>query len=210
MQTYPKGNLRSFTRWTKEFTQYANRKNFAFISMAMLSIGSLFPSIVSYGSPVITDPTGPTQPTPSFQYHLNSQTGVPDFISFGDNGLRISESSSHDPVRIAFGFFTRYPLIFGTGDVPNQLHLDSVQTDSVNMTHVVLQQVYASIPVFGVELRVHIRPDMSISSISGNYLRDPQVPVVPTININDAKYSAVRTLAHMIKGMQEDEELLLS
>jgi Zn-dependent metalloprotease len=196
------------SRAIHRYRDHINGKNLAFISIALLITLSFFPSLVVYGQPVVTDPI--PQPAPAFQYHINSATGVPDFISFGSNGLKIEESSSGDPVRVALGFFSRYPLIFGTGDVPNQLQVDSVQTDVINMKHVVLQQIYGGVPVFGAELRVHIRPDMSISSISGNYVRDPQVPVIPTISVENAQDDAVRTIAKMIIGLPEDEDLIYS
>jgi Zn-dependent metalloprotease len=140
---------------------------------------------------------------PTSQFSLNPSTGVPNFISFGIDGLRIPESSTGNPERIALGFFERYPLVFGTADIPNQLRIESVKGDAFNMTHVVLQQIYGGLPVFGAELRVHIRPNMVISSINGDYVRDPQVPVIPDIAIESAEETAVFKIARMRLGIAD-------
>jgi Thermolysin metallopeptidase, alpha-helical domain/Fungalysin/Thermolysin Propeptide Motif len=151
------------------------------------------------------DITGRVHP---IQYHVNPDTGVPDFISFGTAGLTVPESSSQDPVRIALGFFSQYPMVFGTGDVPNQLRVRSVDADVASMKHVVLEQIYGGISVFGAELRVHIRPDYSISSISGNYLHNPGVSLEPTITVEDARDTVLDTVTEKIITQIEPESNL--
>lgn len=137
----------------------------------------------------------PFNPVP--QYHLNEATGVPDFVTFGPRGLLLPESTSGDAVRVALGFFERYPLMFGTGDVPNQLRHVRTEIDSgsPHQTHVVLQQVWAGLPVFGCELRVHLTPALAVSSISGNYLRDPRIVPVPSVAEEQARSTAMQAIA---------------
>src|SRR5439155_19776478 len=93
----------------------------------------------------------------------------------------------------------RYPLVFGTGDVPKQLQIKTIEQDTAPpyMTHVVLQQIYAGVPVFGCELRVHISPSLTITSISGNYLRDPRVVPEATVAESAARATAIITLAQV-------------
>ncbi|MBI5903260.1 MAG: M4 family metallopeptidase [Deltaproteobacteria bacterium] len=141
-------------------------------------------------------------PTP--QYHLNARTGAPDFMTFGPAGLWIPESSSNDPGRVALAFFQRYPTVFGTGDAPNQLRVASIERRPapLSMTHVVLDQVYGGIPVYGAQLRVHLSPSMTISSISGNYVRDPQVLLTPVLTLDRAKFAAVSEVLNMRNGLE--------
>jgi Zn-dependent metalloprotease len=111
------------------------------------------------------------------RYHVSEVTGVPDFVTFGPNGTRTSGSASGDAKTAALSFFTDHPLMFGTGDVPNQLRVVAVQQDpgAPFQTHVVLQQRYGGLEVLGCELRVHLSQALNVTSISGNYLRDPRV-----------------------------------
>ena len=108
------------------------------------------------------------------QYHLNDKTGTPDFITFGEPfGLVLPEAASADPTAVALALFERYPLLFGTGDVPSQLQVRQVLIDPGPnpMRHIVLQQVYAGVLVFGAELRVHLSPTLGVRSVSGVYVR---------------------------------------
>lgn len=147
---------------------------------------------------VVTTPGGETEgvecPTETPLYHLDPVTGVPDFVTFGPAGTRTSGSASGQPERAALAFFTDHPLMFGTGDVANQLRVTAVQKDPgpPHMSHVVLQQRYGGMEVFGAELRVHLTPSLSVSSISGRYLRDPRVVPEPLVQQYDARDTAVR------------------
>ncbi len=146
----------------------------------------------------------PFNPLP--QYHVNDATGVPDFVTFGPRGLLLPESTSGDPIRVSFAFFERYPLMFGTGDVPNQLRLVRIDRDveSPHQTHVVLQQIWAGVPVFGCELRVHLTASLAVSSISGNYLRDPRVVPVPSISEDAARSTAMQAIASLRAAWKSD------
>jgi len=142
------------------------------------------------------------------QYHLNPKTGVPDFVTFAPSGLHLPEASSGDPVSVALAFFRRLPLMFGRGDVPNQLVVRKVEVDDgpAPGRHVILDQIYAGIPVLDCELRVHLTNSLTIRSISGNYLRHPAVDVTPRVtdtmafSIAATAVAAVRLAATSSKG----------
>lgn len=154
--------------------------------------------IAEVGTPVVvTTPVGSPDvedcPSDVPLFHLNDVTGVPDFVTFGPNGARTSGSASGDPKRAALAFFSDHPLMFGTGDVPNQLLVTMLQSDPGPpfQTHVVLQQMYGGIEVLGAQLRVHLTQALNVSSISGNYLRDPRVVPEPTILEFEARTTAI-------------------
>ncbi|MET0829020.1 MAG: M4 family metallopeptidase [Microbacterium sp.] len=140
--------------------------------------------------------------------HVNDITGVPDFVTFGPNGTRTSGSASGDPRRAALAFFSDHPLMFATGDVPIQLQVSAVQRDpgAPFQTHVILQQTYAGLEVLGAQLRVHLTPSLNVTSISGNYLRDPRVVPEPTVLQFDARTTAVARIAQVRTqhGIPED------
>ena len=136
----------------------------------------------------------PSNPLP--RYHDDPATHVPDFVSFGTTGLWLPESSTHDAARTALAFFQRHPLLYGTGDVSTQLQVVRVEppVSPTYMPHVVLQQMYAGIPVLGAELRVHLTPAFAVGSISGHYLWDPEVVPVPRVSEPQALGAAVSRL----------------
>lgn len=141
---------------------------------------------------VTIDPTG--NPAGTFstpRYHLNPATGVPDFVSFEPNGLLLPEAATGSPVQVARAFFIQFPKMFGTADLDRQLALKDVLTaDDVRATHVVFEQRVGPYPVYGCELRVHLTPSLAIRSISGNYMRIPDVPLVATVDEDAAQFVA--------------------
>jgi hypothetical protein len=57
--------------------------------------------------------------------------------------------------------------------------------------------VYGGVPVFGAELRVHLTGGLIISSVSGNYVRSPQVALEPRVNENAAREAAVIAMVNL-------------
>lgn len=141
--------------------------------------------LLNHSLPKVVVSSGVSCPNvgPLPQYHINPSTGVPDFMTFGPSGLWIPESASGSPEDVALGFFNRFTTVFGAFDSGNQLTVVSTQQDSSspNMTHVLLQQICSGIPVFGANIRVHLTPAMTISSISGNYTIDPIENLFPYV-----------------------------
>jgi thermolysin len=149
----------------------------------------------SDGEPVVVV-TGPGtgsgwEPVP--RYHVNDATGTPDFVTFAPFGLILPEAATGSAAAVAFALFERYPLFFGTGDVPNQLRLLEVSTDAgpSPMYHVRLQQIYAGIPVFGCLLNVHMTSTLAVMSVSGNYLRSPAIAMDVVVDQDTARNTAV-------------------
>lgn len=149
------------------------------------------------GDPVVIGPGGSTTLDPVPRYHVNDATGTPDFVTFAPFGLVLPEAASGNATTVALALFARYPLLYGTGDVPNQLRLVEVTTDTgpQPMHHVRLQQIYAGVPVFGAELRLHLTSTFAVMSVSGNYLRNPAIAMDVVINQDAARYTAIRTIA---------------
>lgn len=130
---------------------------------------------------------------PMVRYHLNPATRVPDFVTFGPAGLLLPEAASGSATAVALAFFSAYPAMFGTGDPSRQLQVKEVivGADPDPMTTVVLQQIIGAFPVWGCELRVHLASTLAIRSISGNYMRDPQVSFTATVGLEAARTTAL-------------------
>ena len=173
---------------------WLNRSGEPHAAFAVTTIGEDGPAILLVGStpgdkdqgPVVigTRPEGIPSLTPIPAYHINPATQCPDFVAFDSPGCLLPESITGNPEKVAWGFFKRYPSLFGTGDPKRQLKLLEVMTDAVHPrlgTTVVFQQLFAGVPVFGCQLRVHLSASLAIVSLSGSYYRDPGVGAVPAV-----------------------------
>jgi len=142
----------------------------------------------------------PSNPVPLF--HVNDATHVPDFLTFPGAGLWLPAAASGKPEEVALAFFAEHPLVFGTGSVPDQLVVQRVEREALtHSTHVVLQQTWGGLRVFGAELRVHLSPALTITSISGNYLHNPAVAPVLQVSEKAAGDTAVQFLRKQRKAL---------
>lgn len=122
--------------------------------------------------------------TPIPAYHINATTQCPDFVDFAPQGCLLPEATTGDPEKVARAFFKRYPSLYGTGDPDKQLSLVCIMSDPQQPqlgTTVVFQQLFAGVPVYGCQLRVHLSTSLAILSLSGTYYRDPGVSASPAV-----------------------------
>jgi Zn-dependent metalloprotease len=145
---------------------------------------------------IITNPGCPAGALPT--YHLNRVTLAPDMVLFPGAGLMLPEASTRSPIAVARALFERFPKLFGTGDPASQLAVADVLTGpdpQIPTTTVVFHQRWGALPVFGCQLRVHLSKALAVRSISGNFLRDPNVPTTPTVSESAARITASTTAA---------------
>lgn len=95
------------------------------------------------------------------------RTGTPDNIRFSD--LTMNWDST-DVVKRAHQFLKEYKDVYHLRNPRAELKLSSQTTDELGMTHVVFQQRYRGVPVYGARLKVHFKKDGSIASVNGSYL----------------------------------------
>ena len=114
------------------------------------------------------------------QYLLDSITGVPRFVSFVPP-LLLPDAATRNSIAVAESFFQRFPKMFGTFDPSQQLRFKQLEPDLNNGQHVVFEQIYAGLLVWGCELRVHLNDALAITSISGRYYRDPDIDLTPNV-----------------------------
>ena len=135
------------------------------------------------------------------RYHIRQATGVPDFITWGQTGLLLPEAGSGDPQRVARALFDRYPTLFGTADSPRQLTAvrTDVSTGIPRTKHVVFQQMFGPVPVYGCQVRVHLSPTLAIRSVTGTYLRDPQVSL-------DVQVSEAQAMSRLSVGLASKDD----
>jgi hypothetical protein len=161
------------------------------------------PAVDVIGMPA-DDSHCPIDPVP--RYHLRFETETPDFVTFAPNGLLLPEATSGRPDAVAVALFERHPKLYGTGDVRAQLRVERVEQDLwTGLTHVVLQQVYGGLPVYGCKLRVHLdSASLAIRSVSGVYVRELDPEVGPT-SLTAAEALQRVVAAEIARGFPEAE-----
>ncbi len=139
---------------------------------------------------IATDPENPYAYATTPRYLLDDITGVPRFVSFVP-ALLLTEAAAGSPIAVAEAFFRRFPAMFGTAQLAQQLRFKQVEPDLDGGQHIVFQQIFAGVLVWGCELRVHLNDRLAITSISGRYYRDPDVDLGTKVSEQAALSSAM-------------------
>lgn len=147
---------------------------------------------------IALDPENSYTYTTTPRFLLDPLTGVPRFVSFVPP-LVLPQAGSGSPVAVAEEFFRRFPAMFGTGEPSQQLQIKRIESDLDKGHHVIFQQIYAGLRVWGCELSVHLNDQLAITSISGRYYRDPDVDLTPTFSEQMA-YSLAMTHWQGVNG----------
>lgn len=140
---------------------------------------------------IATEPESPYTYATTPRYLLDPITGVPRFVSFVPP-LLLPQAATGNPIAVAETFFQRFPAMFGTGEPSQHLGIKQIELDIDKGQHVVLQQIYAGLLVWGCELRVHLNDKLAITSISGRYYRDPDIDLTPKMS-EQAAFSLAMT-----------------
>lgn len=131
------------------------------------------------------------------RYHISEQTGVPDyysFVHFGGLDLNFGKGDV-PPQEVVYKFLEEYPAIFLTGDPRKQLKIRDVKTDMFGNFHIITEQKYADMPVFGAGLNFDVSPDRKLLSVTGNFMPKLYLPAEPSIQKPDAVKSLYKHIA---------------
>jgi thermolysin len=104
-------------------------------------------------------------------YHVNPETGAPDYVSWHlQGGLPIAKPG-HTPADAVVDFLESRPRLFG--DAAPRKHQEFTRTtalDGLGFTVLRTRQKYGGLPVFGVGLTYFLAPGNRLWVISGNYV----------------------------------------
>ncbi|MFQ6000527.1 MAG: hypothetical protein ACE5LG_02535, partial [Anaerolineae bacterium] len=99
------------------------------------------------------------------------------------------------PGQAARQFLATYGLLFGLADQANELTVMRTSLADRGRSFVRFQQVYQGIPVMGGELIVQMDSSKNVLSANGEVLPDLAVDVVPTIDAEAARQTALAKVA---------------
>jgi len=108
----------------------------------------------------------------SIEYSVDRNTGVLTFLAAkkGKIPLPFEKLFSLQPEMAAGYFMQEYGKYFGLSKPAKELLYVGEKSDERKMRHIIYNQKYGSIPVFGAQAIVHLEEDNSVSSASANFL----------------------------------------
>lgn len=113
---------------------------------------------------------------PQIQIRWDNETNLPVWISGN-----LSPRMDSDAKEIVTRFFKNKKDIFRITEPDKELTIVVVNKDAHGWKHVIVQQIYKSLPVEGKQILVHISPNKEIKVINGYYLPDLQLDTLPEI-----------------------------
>ncbi len=119
------------------------------------------------------------------------QTNNLTYLSKTDDKFYLQIAGFADAASAGTQFLKEYAKYFGSADYKKELKLQKQSLDLLGTTHLVYQQYYKNIPVFGGQMLVHMANDFGIKSASGKFLPKVSVNTKPIINKTKATQAAL-------------------
>lgn len=111
---------------------------------------------------------------------------------------------------IAHAFIAAYRDEFRLTEPTRELRVESVETDTLGLTHVRLQQTFHDIPVWAAELRVHLNADIQVYLVQGRYIPTPRnLFTLPSLTDQAALQRAADYLRKPLAGCLECQATLV-
>jgi bacillolysin len=126
------------------------------------------------------------------EFSVDRNTGKVTFLSRKAKGLPFSlqKMARKEPAAVASQFMKEYGNYFGIDDSTKELKLLNKEKDELGMSHVLYNQTYKDVPVFGAQAVVHVKKDLSVSSANGKLVPDISVKTDPKLSQKEAEEKA--------------------
>lgn len=125
----------------------------------------------------------------------NPATGTASFVRLLDGAALTLVPGATQPEVQAQAFWTQYGSLFGINAPDQELVLVEYSQDAFGFTHLKYEQVYQGVRVFAGVLRVHLNPDLAITSVNGTFVPGLNLNVNPARSATEAAAIAVDLLA---------------
>ncbi|MEL7422343.1 MAG: M4 family metallopeptidase [Bacteroidota bacterium] len=110
-----------------------------------------------------------------YQAQPHAQTGLPDWVRLWGEGL-----NSGEPEEQLQAWLEALTSAWDLQKVDEEFITTSVETEDNNMEHILLQQHYQGVPIYGNELRAHFKNDR-LYLLNGRVTPTPNVETEPTV-----------------------------
>ncbi|TAN32721.1 hypothetical protein EPN28_04365 [Patescibacteria group bacterium] len=94
--------------------------------------------------------------------------------------IPLSKGNLVSDLAVSNQFLKDYARFFGVGD-SKQLILHSSKKDELGLSHIKYQQKIGGVPVFGAQMLVHVKEDLSVNSAAGKLLANVSINTNPKI-----------------------------
>jgi Zn-dependent metalloprotease len=113
-------------------------------------------------------------------YHINPETGIPDYISWAHLGGYKPDKDMTKIEDYIYSFLETHPDLFSDANPRRHQRIEkTIDLDAFGFTIVQTRQYYGDLPVFGAGYRYLIAPDRRLWSIHGNYIPNLTIDTEP-------------------------------
>lgn len=120
----------------------------------------------------------------NFYIDWNDINDTPQWIRNIDSDI---EWKSNNYTERTYEFLELYGDLYRINEPRNVFESLGEYEDQLSMRHVILQQTYHGIAVYGAQQRFHFKPDGTLSSINGKYSKNvSRVDTIPMISEDQA------------------------
>lgn len=130
-------------------------------------------------------------------FSVHPMTGQVRFVRVAPNG-DLLPAAQQSLSQKAENFFTTYAPLFGLQNPTQELTLRQQARDAYGFTHLVYDQRYAGIPVFGGQLRAHFDEQGKLIAVNGVTVADIALNTTPTQTPATVGEIALRLVASQI------------
>lgn len=141
---------------------------------------------------------------PNYSVDWDERKGVPLRIRG-----KLSPPGTETPLNIALNFLDSHKNLFILEAPFEEMRLKLVSTDKKGNTHIRLQQMHKSLPVFGKELVIHLDHEGAVKGVNGKITSKLKVPVKEKISADKAIATVLKDDANNLRDRLKQEPLLL-
>ena len=121
-------------------------------------------------------------------------SGLPIFIEGKFSPAPLVSTRSNQQENLAYSFLQEKKNLFKISDPETTFHLIQSETDDLGVTHLRMEQHFSGIPVYGAEIRVHLKDDQ-VELFNGRYYPSPELrATTPSLSEDQAKELALQDL----------------
>lgn len=128
----------------------------------------------------------------NLMFLTDAKTNNVTYLSKADDKIYLQIASFVDMPSAGQQFLKEYAKYFGSTNYIKELKLQKQSLDWSGITHLVYQQYYKNIPVFGGQILVHLTNDFGIKSASGKFFPKVAVNTKPVLNKTKAIAAAIK------------------
>jgi thermolysin len=126
------------------------------------------------------------------KYSVDRKTEKITFLSREGEGipLNLQKTAKMEPAAVAKQFMKEYGEYFGVENPSRDLKIIEKKKDDLEMNHILYNQVFEGVPVFGAQAIVHVGKNSTVKSANGKFIPGVSLKTKPNLSGKKAEAKA--------------------